>query len=402
MQKILFILMISLLTTSCGHEKAKVTSENFLASPAGSFEEIYENLQFLSSRSDVLAPPSSRPEHLTAPEILKSIHPWLQKGVGLKEVSRGNFSYLAFSEKIPESVANSILEQAFEDKAFDSGFLLLQKSFWNFVIQRENTTSLETNGTTIAFLTQSLQPIAGVYFADRRLIAVDIYASTGTLAHELRHHSQRTNDEETKVRPQSGPAVLTQECREAVRKYFGEVQATLIQMPYWARVLKDVPLTPKDLSQIHRLKDRSTIALHDMILANLLYPVDSAYWVTHEKTCNESVRKLVDSVADFANEQKEELVLLLPQLLNQHRANYRACLENGCSPREQVKILEESETRRALAIAAFNRAYEERINKLRSLLLQLHETHPETYLDLQSSITSVRELASKSPHSQAI
>lgn len=402
MLKKINLILMSLLILSCGKANKTDSTENYLAAPAGSFEGIYESLQYLEQGTNILVRPQSRPERLKASEILKAIHPWLQKGVGLTEVSRGEFTYLTFSRSIPETIASAILEKAFDDERFDSGFLFLQKSFWKFAKQNGNPDSSEKTGLGIAFLTESPQPIAGVYFSDYRLIAFDVYSSTSTLAHELRHHSQRTSDEELKVTYPSSTPVLTQECRESLRKYFGEFQATLIQFPYWARALKHVPLIPKNEAEILRLKDRSKIALKEMILANLLYPVDSAYWVSDNKSCTEPVRRLVNSLADFANDQKDELTKTLPKLLYSHRANYKACLKRTCSAQEKIKFSEEAESGRILYLAEFHRAHQSRKNKIRELLKDLLDADEDTYLDMESSISSVRDLAARPPYIQNI
>jgi hypothetical protein len=222
-------LLILIVTTlvACGvSNNSEAEDKKNEVSSRVNFEKIYKKiLNYDELKSD----PKLYSEILGPEIILESINPLFSV-----KKRKGNLEYIRFYEfdgyilkTIPINLLNQLTEAAYQDDV-KTGFVILQASFWKKVKQLQN------EGFKIGFLSSNVsQSIAGVYFPGTKTMLFSVIAPQGTLEHELRHHTQFELNKTLMNEPDNEDDFLSSDCISDLSNYFGELDATTIELEYW-------------------------------------------------------------------------------------------------------------------------------------------------------------------------
>ncbi|HUP56298.1 MAG TPA: hypothetical protein VM598_02520 [Bdellovibrionota bacterium] len=342
-------------------------------------DQIRERLTFIDARVSLTTPPQRKPRELQVEGILKRIHPalaarerWSDRSKLLKKEWIGQYEYLKLIKPVAP-VLDEITKVTYDDSV-DSGFAILQASFWRRVDK------LQKEGMDIAFISSSPETIAGIYYDTYGMIGIDLFANSGTLTHELRHAYQAG-----KVRGQLWPAALESDCREVASAYFGELDSTTIQLRSWIPVIKSLPLMPRDATEAKRIGVWVDLSPTMALSANLDYPVSAAQWVLREESCPTELRDLVNSIVAVVYPQKAKATGA--ELLELTGLRYEATeILSGTITEAARAQLDEINRRIEAAKQAEASILEtistERVTKLRQLFARFGSAYPEIHEEL--------------------
>ncbi len=212
---------------------------------------------------------------------------------GLYAKNFGSYSAMML-RKIPNKVIKQVENITFDD-AYPSGFLILQSAFWHQV------SDLQKAGFTIGFLEpKANQKIAGIFFNESNVILVDVFAPQGTLTHEYRHYQQYKKHQERNNSYFSFKGlsrVVSDECVAQASSFFGELDATTVELPTWVGVFQTYEVSPAwHKSTTHEEEDITKYPLGGMLMSNLSYPSLASLWVKRDQ-CPEALNKALDQIS---------------------------------------------------------------------------------------------------------
>lgn len=252
--------------------------------------EFKRDLLFTDSESNYETDklPQDRKANLQPKEALAILHSWFVEGAGYATVINGDYEYVVLSP-IPEPVTRSILTRM---DVIETGFGFLDSKFWNQIIKNQK------KGFKFAFITRSGTRLAGFYQHDQKLIALDIFANSGTIAHEMQHY---LDFQKIDLAP-SLFNKIEKECKAQMSSYFGEVSATLVQIPVWEKVFEDADFLP-DSIQDYEFEGGAWVAqnLFMVFSSNLNYPDLKFEEFKASGVCPQSIQDIIKKVAEASD-----------------------------------------------------------------------------------------------------
>jgi hypothetical protein len=343
--------------------------------PAGDFAPLYERLHFLPIEDDALAAPAKRAPDLRASKILKKIHPYLVVGKGL-ELKRmgGGWDVLFIKRGLPSTVWSAIEAKAMNGE--DSGFLLLQDSFWKEIRSEMS----KAKAYRFGFIENSPETVAGVYFGQEGALAFDVFSNSKTLVHELRHAEQASRD---KVPGWFARRGVTDTCRSQIRSYLGEFDSTQQQLEGWAAPILAYHSVPRDLAEAERVGTEYQPTLIRLFLANLAYPVDASGWVLAYEDCPDSVLSMIASLKALADEQYQSFrtgpLLQIDGVRNTATEEF---LDGSWTEEKSIEALDRSKLLKEQITGEINLASKNRKARSREILNRLKVSDLPAYRDL--------------------
>jgi hypothetical protein len=157
---------------------------------------------------------------------------------------------------------------------------LLQASFWKGIAELQ-----KTEGLRFGFLEPDPNfKVSGVFFADKKVILFDVFASQGTFEHETHHYRQsvvlqshESDDSFDEDDNNDGP--LSGSCLEESSRFFAELDATTLELPNWIGVFKTLDVAPAWHRAGTQPADPVRFPQINLLEANLDYPGMAAQWV---------------------------------------------------------------------------------------------------------------------------
>ena len=221
------------------------------------------------SQFDELTTSAPRGDRLSPAGVLPKLDSWFRVGNGLTATTwQGRSAFLL--ERLSDSLLSD-LDRVLFDEEHKTGFAIFQGVFWHKVRK------LQDEGITVGFLVfDPSYKVSGVFYPEQKAIFFDAFANGGTLEHEYRHYLQ---DRESQ-RHERAPSSLTAACLLRASRYFGELDATLVELPTWRGVFKNIEINPDwHRSAESRAIDPFALSVHWLLQADLDYPGMAADWI---------------------------------------------------------------------------------------------------------------------------
>ncbi len=284
--KLLITLTFMALATGCSQ-----TTEAFGARYQASTEDVVKGLRADMMEYDTVLP-KERGERFRTENVLVKIHGWLSMGNGLMKNRLGNQTFLIL-RPIPQSVLKEIVQVTFpasdkEGRPTNTGLAILQQAFWRD-LQR-----IQAEGVSVGFvIPNSDLLIGGIYYPDKKLIGVDIFANAGVLTHEYRHHRQH---QRTDPRGTPNPRELGRQCIAGASQFFGELDATTEELKTWVGVFPAMEITPRS----HETQTEGEEHVHfpqvGLLSGNLAYPERAYFQYVLPQDCPEEMHAVFRSI----------------------------------------------------------------------------------------------------------
>jgi hypothetical protein len=312
---VLTITWISFALISCTSQTGRAgVKASTLGTPGGAQgrDTLYEHLQeFDGVGLSVVRDRSYFPE-----TVLLRLHSWLAEHKGLTRETVDGHSALILND-LSEKVFNDLIDETFPEN-FKSGFEILQGSFWKGI------QDLRDQGVQVGFLEPDPQfKVSGVFFSERKLILVDIFASEGTLTHETRHYLQsvqlqKREEQAESFRYNENDAPLGDDCLAQASRFFAELDATTTELPIWQGVFETLNTTP-GWHKTAKQGDLDPVRFPQISLLqdNLDYPGMAAAWLQNSDCPYElmnvvgQIKRATDQVATQITSQYAEKLFTL-------------------------------------------------------------------------------------------
>ena len=337
--------------------------------------------------NDLFEIPVNRTPGVQAKNVLYSLHTWFSEGAGYTTKQYYPYEILVLNE-LPKKVLSEILTLT---KSPQTGFSILDKHFWS------NVDDLQRKGLSVGFISHTPQLIAGLYVSKKNLVAIDVYANSGTLTHELAHHSDYKL-----LKPRGwfdfNEEVLDANCKSDLAVFMGELSATTSQLKDWVRIIKDHEFITYSLEEFNRTGGSLYgDNLPEAFAANLAYPTERGNAFLQNSTCPDSINNTVHEIRRLVSKQEsyvlpEKEVINFSLIYKNNSAKSLEKIDSSCIDGKssvdctnEVKIYEDYVSQIAKAksdlVDRINLAWQERLTKIPSILDQIDSDYQKELCD---------------------